>query len=225
MRRKTVPKYYDPLNDLVQCQICYQWFKTLVSHVTRIHKMSGEEYKEEFGLWNGDMMSMGTREKISKKKKEGMTEEKLRKFIKKVVKYPKKKKLKARFKILRKEFNFFDSPEIRKKAKKALVKYRKTNRYKKDIKRAAKTRRRGGYKICEVCYKRYYVKRYLFKKSKCCSKKCMANHPYTKQKIKEFWKSRKGDIARKRASKRIKQEWKNGKRKGGWHWHKKGKND
>jgi len=191
MRRKTLPKFYDPVEDLVQCQLCMKWFKGLTSHIPRIHKITGDQYKEKFGLWNGDLVAIGPRKQLAEKQKKNITKKRLRAFKKNVVNFPreKKKKPKSMFQVLLKKENPLQKPDAIKKMIKARAKYLKSDRYKKDRKRAAEYRKRGRFQRCEVCHKKYWVKKYMFGISKCHSRKCMANHPYTKEKIKRYWKS------------------------------------
>lgn len=175
MKRKTPPKFYDFDKDLIQCQLCNEWFKTLNSHLSRIHECSGEEYKEKFGLWNGDLISIDTREKMSKNAKNRITPELLKQFKKNVASIPqfKKKPTNKRFKALRNKSNFLHTPEVKQKIQESLKKYRKTKRYVIDRERAAEKIRKGRYQFCKICKTKYWVKRCAFEKSICCTRKCL----------------------------------------------------
>jgi hypothetical protein len=227
MRRLTLPKFYDSELDLVQCQLCKKWFKSLPSHVTRIHKWTGEDYKEEFNLWNGDMVSIGSRKKLADKQVKNITPERMKLFKKNVlsITHSKKKPIKKRFRSLFKKANFLNSKEARKKAQIGLKNYRKTDRYKADIRKAGKSRRTGRYQICQCgCGEKYYVKRYRWETSKFKNRQHKDQSEYTKTTVKAFWNSKKSLIERKKRAERVRQQWRLGIRKSGWHWHNKNLN-
>jgi len=64
MRRKELPKYYNKEKDLIICQLCFKEFRTIQTHITRVHKMDCVEYKKKFKLFNGDLMCLRTRKKM-----------------------------------------------------------------------------------------------------------------------------------------------------------------
>ena len=41
---------YDPLLDAYKCEECGRWYRGLLSHITRHHRISGREYKTKWGL-------------------------------------------------------------------------------------------------------------------------------------------------------------------------------
>jgi hypothetical protein len=223
MRRKTVPKFYDSEEDLIQCQLCMKWYKALISHIPRIHKITCDQYKEKFGLWNGDLVAVGPRKQLADKQRKNITKARLKAFKKNVVNFPieKKKKIKERFVLLVKNANFLHTPETKRKMKEGMTKYRKTDKCKEDIKRASITRKHGRYQICECgCKTRFYVPKNRFGTARFFSRKCKERSIDLKNKLKDWWKSDKSKNERKRRSIATQKQWETGKRKGGWHWHK-----
>jgi hypothetical protein len=53
---------YDGTEDKVQCHICGEWFRALATHVLRTHGWTADEYRQEFGLNNGQsLICQGTK--------------------------------------------------------------------------------------------------------------------------------------------------------------------
>jgi len=176
--RKTLPKFYDKEKDLVQCQLCGKWFKSLNSHIPRVHKISCEEYKKRFNLWNGDLCCQSTRIKISEYHKRPEVKEKsLKRFLEKVKPYsPENKKrgqIKERYKKMFANAGFLHTPEVKRKRKEALRKFRNDPiRFKLAMEKSAQKRRKGIWRKCEVCGKKFWVKPYMIPTARFCSRKC-----------------------------------------------------
>lgn len=178
--RRTNPKFYDIEHDLVQCQFCKKWFKGLMSHIPRIHNITCEEYKEEFSLWNGDLVSVGTRLKFSEyHKKPEVLEKSTHRFFKNIQPYNHKNKkggvkneryLKIKGIDWHKYINYTNLSKTLKKAH-AEGKF--------DI--CYKKRRKGINKKCLNCDKEFYVQRCHIKTAKFCSRECKDSSSYIKK--------------------------------------------
>ena len=224
--RKTLPKYYDKEIDKIQCQECGKWFKALFSHIPRLHKISCEEYKEKYLLFNGDLCCQSTRLKMSEdKKRPDVLLKSTKRFLKNVK--PRKGKIpkrsnKKRYKIISSldiAREFAHTKEARKKRSILISKAHASGKFNE----AYKKRKNGKEHICIECGKKYYRPKYIETITKFCSRQCSADSEYTKNKAKNFWKSPKAKKEKEKRSKRITMEWNNGKRKKGWKWHKKNK--
>ena len=54
--------------DKVQCLLCSEWYKTLHTHLVRIHEIAVDDYRERYGLpWKRGLCVASTSEKLSKK--------------------------------------------------------------------------------------------------------------------------------------------------------------
>lgn len=183
--RIVLPKFYNQKKDLVICQICNKELRTLQTHIPRIHKISCEEYKEEYKLWNGDLMSISTRQKMSEyHNRPDVRKKDMKRFMEGVKPFsPENKgrgKIKARYRgmtrtlteegriSLSEKASRLHTPEIRLKA--------------------SLSRRRGRFQICQnrECGKSYWVKPYMFETSKYCSMYCQGKVHWT-----NYWNNKK----------------------------------
>lgn len=221
--RRTNPKFYDEKKDLIQCQLCGKWLSHLVSHISRIHKISCEEYKNKFLLFNGDLICNRIREKMSNSKKQPeISKKNLERFLKNIK--PKKGKIPNKTKKDRYKKIFpldlgrhlAHTSEALDKLSISLKNAHKTGK----MNKAYESKKNGKYCICKNCGKKYYVSACREHTTKFCSLKCNVNSKYTKNKLKKFWVSQKGDEERKIRSKKMKKQWIEGKIKAGWKWKK-----
>lgn len=220
--RKTLPKFYDPSSDLLQCQECKKWFKGLNSHLPRIHKMTGEEYKEKYSLWNGDLVIPSSRQKLSEAQKRPHI---LKKTIDRFYKNEKmgiaRGQRKARYKNMVPEQLLTEESKI--KSHKALNEFWKSESGKDAIQRAREKRKKGKEITCLECRNKFYISKYRFENAKFCSRSCKDKSELgkiaVKIAVKNFWQSDKAEIEKEKRRIRVANEWNTGKRKGGWKWH------
>lgn len=216
---KRFPKFYDEEKDLIQCQECGKWFKCLISHIPRIHKITCEQYKEKYGLFNGELINLSNRNKRkeyhSSPKAVLVQNENFYNHLKPFDEENKRRgKVKPRFKKIKREISLESKLIMSDKIKK----YHNTPAGKERRIRACKTSMKGIYKECLHCHKKYYVRKGAIKTSKFCSRICQNNSSYIKEKQKEFWNTDKSLEFRKKKKIITKNLWESGKLKKGWKW-------
>ena len=64
--KEEIEEYFS--GDRIQCLICDKWYKTLSHHLDKIHNMSVDDYKLQFGLpWSRGLICKTTLEKYQNK--------------------------------------------------------------------------------------------------------------------------------------------------------------
>jgi predicted transcriptional regulator len=176
MRRKELPKYYNKEKDLIICQLCFKEFRTIQTHITRVHKMDCVEYKKKFKLFNGDLMCLRTRKKMANKPEE--FKQYLRDKLPNNIKMGSARgKIKPYIKEIMSEANFVSRCSV--KRKENLSAYWKTEEGRLSILKGAEKRKTGTYITCIECGKTKYVKKCFLKTAKFCSRECHANYDFT----------------------------------------------
>ena len=218
--RKSLPKFYDENNDLIQCQICKKWFKSLGGHL-RFHRTNGENYKKEFELIDGDLIALSVRLDMSKSgkialKRDPERKKMLLKLSKKWLKVAitKPKNITQRVKEIQSQNKI--SPKQRKKMITGIRKFWKSPNGKKAKKKQSERQKTGWYQKCEVCGKKYWVKPYLAKTSFYCSNYCKNKGGLMAKKISKKLKGKKkpkgfGKAVSKRLKGKIRPELRTGK--------------
>lgn len=183
--RIVLPKFYNKKDDLVICQICYQELKTLNTHIPRIHKISCEEYKEQYLLWNGDLMAISTREKMSKYHNRPEVRKKdMKRFLENIKPYSSENKGRGKRKSRYREM----TRSLSEKGRISLSEKASRLHTPEIRKKAGLSKRRGRFQICQnkECGKSYWVKPYMFEISKYCSRKCQ-----NKMQAINYWQNKK----------------------------------
>jgi len=205
--RKTLPKFYNKEKDLIQCQECKKWFKMLGAHLAKIHWLSGDEYKDKYGLIDGDLIALSARYNMSVGGKKAIKNnpERLKMMLKNSKKYLIKawktpKNIKFRVKEIHTQNKI--TPELRKKLNKGIRKYSKTARAKRNYKIVHEKMKRGKIIKCK-CGEKFYIRqsRVRLNSHHYCSRKCKALYePKTK-----MWREKhKTGLDKKYKDKRIK---------------------
>jgi len=206
--RRTLPLFYNKTKDLIQCQECKKWFKMLSNHLSKIHYLSGDEYKNKYGLINGDLVALSVRYNMSDSgikfylnnpTRRKMLAKNSRENLKKC--WSMSKHIKPRVKEIQSQNKI--SSEQRENMNEGIRKFAKSKRGKEIYKKTHEKQKRGKIIRCK-CGKKFYLKRCILKQNNhanYCSVKCKGIY---EPKTRVWRNNHKEGLNKKYKDKRIK---------------------
>ncbi len=180
--RKTLPTFYNKDTDRVVCQVCKKELKFISNTHLRKHNLTSEEYKEQFKLWNGDLICQSTRHKChllglkqseEQRKRCVQLQKTLFKDFPELRGKIKKSYIREKFR----EMKFVN----RESSIKALKKWHTTDIGRDAIDKSIHGRIKGNYLLCPECGKLFYRSPSRIRKINYCSYKCSAQNSTTQK--------------------------------------------